>query len=95
MVIDDDDDVIGYNDLAHQEPKDQPFSSVEEALNSTETSPEWHMRFSYCKDLDTRRECFIKLFGPTIKRTVTIKYECCHGYELDTEKNSCKRSNSN
>lgn len=72
-------------------PKDQPFIS-EETLNQTETIPEWHMKLSYCKDLDTRRSCHMNLFGPKIKRTITVVYECCHGYELDEQKEKCVRS---
>lgn len=87
----DDDDLVGYNDLVSQFPKDEPFVSVE-PLNDTTTTPEWHMKLSYCKDMDTRRACFMNLLGPKMKRTITVTYECCHGYELDQKKEKCERS---
>ncbi|ODN05167.1 Transforming growth factor-beta-induced protein ig-h3, partial [Orchesella cincta] len=83
-------DLLDYNLNQAMYPKDEPFT---ESFNQTElTNPEWHMKLSYCKDMDTKRACFMKLYGPRIKRTISVAYECCHGYELDSRKEKCERT---
>ena len=48
-------------------------------------------RLSSCQDMDLRHTCTTRIFGPSVRKTVTTNYECCPGYALNVKEQECQR----